>query len=544
MSAFEGNGSATAARNFDPRTTENGSSRVVGIDLGTTYSALAYVNEAGLAEVVPNSEGEKITPSVVLFEADTAIVGSVAKEALVTDPERVVQVIKRRMGSSWTFSHLGTDYRPEQISALILKKVVQDAAELIGPIESAVITVPAYFNDAMRNATKVAGKIAGLDVLALVNEPTAAAIAFGLQRTITDSTIVVYDLGGGTFDVTVMHVDGSNLTVLSTGGDNFLGGANFDKKLYDYFVAQFEQQYGIDVEDPDQVELQDLMRIAQDWLRRAERLKRDLTGRPSASTSLTALGKTMRVDVRREEFEYMSRVLLQEMEDKACETLLEAGVGPEAVDVVLLAGGSTRMPMVREQVTRIFGRPPNVSISPDEAVALGAGLFSVNRALNQGVAVTMPEHRKEHLRDIDVRDVAAHSLGIEAYDRSPSQGGQLRHSIILKRNTSLPTTGHAAYFTVARNQTSIGINVLEGEEADPEYCRGIGSLHIQGLPGGRAAGMPLQVSMRYNHDGILEVEATDEVTQMRAFATIDRSTGLAPEEEEGATAVVERLTVE
>lgn len=517
---------------------------VVGIDLGTTYSALARVNEAGLPEVIPNVEGEKITPSVVLFDRDTAVVGAIAKEALLTEPENVVQLVKRQMGSSWTFTYDGEEFRPEQISALILRKVVQDAEELIGHINRAVITVPAYFNDAQRHATRVAGEIAGLEILALINEPTSAAIAFGLQRSLTDATIAVFDLGGGTFDITVMHIDGGDLTVLATGGDNFLGGTNFDKKIYDYFVQRFEEQFGLNVEDPDVVEIEELVRIAQDWLRRAERLKRDLTLRSSASAALTALGKTMRVDLTRVEFERMSRILQQEMDDKTRETLASAQVRSEDIDLVLLAGGATRMPMVRQQAREIFGREPNTSVSPDEAVALGAALFGVNRAINEGIPVTMPRQRKEYLGSLTVTDVAAHSLGIEAYDVTPAEGGKLHNSIILPRNVSLPFETHKTYYTVEYNQTEVEFKVLEGEEAEVELCLPIGNFSISGLPRNRPNGCALDVTMRYDRDGILNVEAVDRSTHMRAQTTIYRQGSLSPTEQAQATAVVEKLAVE
>lgn len=517
---------------------------VVGIDLGTTYSALARVDEAGRPEIVPNAEGEKITPSVVLFEGNTAVVGTVAKEALVTEPENVVQMVKRQMGSNWTFPYNGREYAPEQISALILRKVVQDAEDFIGPVRQVVITVPAYFNDAMRTSTKTAGEMAGLDVLGLVNEPTAAAIAFGLQKRMNNATIAVMDLGGGTFDVTVMEVRNGDLTVRSTGGDNFLGGANFDKKIFDHFADSFLDRFGIDISSPDDVELDDLVRIAQDWLRRAERLKRDLTIRPHASTSLTGLGKTMRVEVTREEFAYMTRVLMQEIEDRTLETVHDSGLRPADLDMVLLVGGSTRMPMIRSLAEQLFGQEPNTSINPDEAVALGASLFAANRALRGGQALPMPTPMSTYLRDITITDVASHSIGVQAYNRPPDQGGQLYNAVILRRNVPLPFAGSEIFYTGVRGQTTITIEILEGDDPDISYCRTIGKLNINGLPPGRAAGMPVVVVLRYNENGILQVEAIDQTTGMRAQTTIDRSTGLSEKDRAYATAIVKELVVQ
>lgn len=517
---------------------------VVGIDLGTTYSAIAHVNEAGLPEIVSNAEGDKISPSVVLFEDNAAIVGSIAKEALATDPESVVQLVKRQMGSTWTFIHQGVEYRPEQVSALILKKVVQDAEDVIGPVDQAVITVPAYFNDAMRNATKMAGEMAGLNVLALINEPTAAAIAFGLQKRVHDALIVVCDLGGGTFDVTVMNVSEGELQVQATGGDNFLGGANFDKKLYDYFANCFQDRFGVNLSDPYQIDLAELARIAQDWLRKAERLKRDLTLRNHASASLTALGKSLRVEVSRDDFCSMSQILLQEIEERIRRTLSDAGVEPRDVDTVLLVGGATRMPMVRELAAYIFQQPPNTSISPDEAVALGAALFGVNRALNQGRVVRMPENRLSYLGKLSVTDVAAHSMGVQAYDRPLAQGGALFNAIVLRRNVPLPFSGSEIFYTSRVGQTSITIEVLEGDDPDISLCHNIGKLKITGLPPGRPLGMPLVVTMRYNESGILEVDGIDQQTGIAAHTTIHRSTGLSDEQQREATDVLKRLVVE
>jgi molecular chaperone DnaK len=519
-------------------------SAVVGIDLGTTYSAIARVNELGLPEILTNAEGEKLTPSVVMFDGESAVVGSVAREALLTEPEMVVQLIKRQMGSTWTFMHQGVEYRPEQISALILKKLVQDASDVVGPIDQTIITVPAYFNQAMRNATKVAGELAGLDVMALVNEPTAAAIAFGLQKRVQGATIVVYDLGGGTFDVTVMNVANNDLTVLATGGNSFLGGANFDKKLYDHFALRFREHFGIDVNEFDDVDLDELIRVSHEWMKRAERLKRDLTARTHAGTSLTALGKTMRVDVHRDEFEAMTRVLLDETEDTTRATLAEAHITPCDVDVVLLAGGSTRMPMVREQVERIFNRSPMMSINPDEVVVLGAALFAINRVLSDGGMVTMTEERRRYFGGLRITDVAAHSIGVRAYDRPPDEGGSLYNAIVLRKNVGLPFSASEVFFTSVPGQTSIQVDVLEGDDPDVTLCRAIGTITIDDLPGGRDAGMPVEVTMRYNNSGILQVEAIDRLTGMRAHTTIDRSGVMSDREQDHASEELRALVVE
>jgi molecular chaperone DnaK len=334
------------------------------------------VNEAGFPEIIPNAEGEKTTPSIVLFDRDQAVIGSATREALRTDPGSVVQLARRHMGSARTFNVHGMELRPEQISALILRKMVQDAAALIGPIGRAVITVPAYADASMRTATKRAGEMAGLEVMAVLNEPTAIAIAFGVQARRQNAAIVVCHVGGAGFNVDVLDVNAGRLALRATGGDNFLGGANFDKVIFDYFVERFKGKHGIDLVDPQQLDLDELVRVPQDWLRKAEQIKRDLTIKPQASTTLDLRGKTLRVGVNREELERMARVLLQEIEEKIRDTRDEARLEAGDVDMVLLSGGPTHMPMIRTLVERIFDRQPNTSVNPDEVIARGAALWA------------------------------------------------------------------------------------------------------------------------------------------------------------------------
>ena len=288
----------------------------LGIDLGTTLSVVAQVNRAGLPVVLPNAEGSATTPSVVLFDRNTAVVGSVARESLATEPELVVQLVKRHMGSSWSFDYHGISYGAEHISALILRKLLTDAHQLAGPVRQAVVTVPAYFNDPMRAATRNAAELAGIELLGLLSEPTAAALAFGYEHRPAGATGVVVDLGGGTFDVTVMDYDGSNLAVRATGGDYYLGGANFDKVLFDYFVEQFAAAHGLDINDPDALSIEECTQISHDWLLRATRAKHDLTARERTTAALHAAGLLLRVEVERDMFLARSRPLLDEVSEK------------------------------------------------------------------------------------------------------------------------------------------------------------------------------------------------------------------------------------
>ena len=491
----------------------------LGIDLGTTYSVVAQVNEAGLPVVLPNAEGSPTTPSVVLFDGDHAVVGMVARESLAAEPESVVQLVKRHIGSSWTFDYRGVSYRPEHVSALILRKLVQDAQMLAGPVTQAAITVPAYFNDPMRAATLRAGELAGLDVLGLQSEPTAAALAFGYEQRPAGATGVVVDLGGGTFDVTVMQYDGDALTVRATGGDAYLGGANFDKVLFDLFVERFEGTHGFDINDPSALSLEECTQVSQDWLLRATRAKHDLTARDRTTVALQAGGLTLRVEVRREEYLARCRILLDEMTEKMLDVVAAAGVTPRDISVVLSVGGSTRMPAVRQRMQDIFGIPPETSVRPDEAVALGAALFAAQRQLERGGAVVMDPGARDYLEQLSVTDVAAHSLGVSAFEYAAGQQRPVM-APLLPRNTSLPFSAERTFYTMRAGETRIVIPILEGETRDPDLCRRVGVVIIDRLPPGRPAHQPVGVTMSLNRDGILQVSATDVTTGAAASTTI------------------------
>jgi molecular chaperone DnaK len=490
-----------------------------GIDLGTTMSVVAQVSAAGLPVVLPNAEGAPTTPSIVLFDGGHAVVGAAARESLASEPDSVVQLVKRHIGSSWTFDYGGVSYRPEHVSALILRKVVQDAQLLAGPVAEAAITVPAYFSDPMRAATLRAGELAGLDVLGLLSEPTAAAIAYGYEKRLAGTTGVVVDLGGGTFDVTVMDYDGAELTVRATGGDAYLGGANFDKVLFDYFAERFEAAHGLDINDPDALSLDEVTQVSQDWLLRAARAKHDLTARDRTSVALQAGGLTLRVEVSRAEFVGRSAILLDEMAEKMTDVVAAAGVKPADISLVLPVGGATRIPAVRARIRQIFGVEPDTSVRPDEAVALGAALYAARRQLERGGALVMEAAAKEYLEELTVTDVAAHSLGISVFGSAGMRGRPVM-SALLPRNTALPFSAERTFYTMRPGETQIIIPVLEGETTDPDLCRRVGVVVIDGLPPGRPASQPVSVTMSLNRDAILQVAAVDVTTGARASTTI------------------------
>jgi molecular chaperone DnaK len=499
-----------------------------GIDLGTTLSVVAQVNQAGSPVVLPNAEGSPTTPSMVFFDGDTATVGSLARESLATQPELVVQLVKRHMGSPWSFDYKGISYRAEHVSAVILRKLLADAQLLAGPVSQAAVTVPAYFNDPMRIATRRAAELAGIEVLGLLSEPTAAALAFGYARRPAGATGVVVDLGGGTFDVTVMDYDGHDLAVRATGGDYYLGGANFDKVLFDYFVEQFRAAHGLDINDADSLSIDECTQVSHDWLLRATRAKHDLTSGERTTVLLQAAGLLLRVEVGRDTFLARSRPLLDEVTEKIIDVLAAAGVAPKDVNFVLAVGGSTRIPAVRERVQQIFGRPPDTSVRPDEAVALGAALFAAQRQLEQGSALVMEPAARDYLENLTVTDVAAHTLGISAFDASAVSeagagtevsGGRVMVPL-LPRNTQLPFDIRQTFYTMRPGEQRIMIPILEGEEADPELCTRIGQVVVDGLPACRPAHQEVLVTMRLDRDGILRVGAADVATGVAATTTI------------------------
>jgi molecular chaperone DnaK len=498
----------------------NGAIPALGLDLGTTFSVVAQVSRGGVPTSLPNSEGSPTTPSVALFDGDQVIVGAIAREALATDPEYVVQLVKRRMGSEWIFEYHGVTLHAEHVTALIVKKLLQDAQMLAGAVNQAAVTVPAYFNDTMRAATRYAAEIAGVQVLGLLSEPTAAAIAFGYDNRPEELQGIVVDLGGGTFDVTVLEFDHQDLIVKGTGGDAYLGGANFDKILFDHFVAQFDKQHGIDVRDPDALTVEDFTQVSQDWLLRADRAKHDLSARERTFVQLQAAGLSTRLEVTRPEFEKMSAVLLDELGEKIVDVVSTAGYAPSDFGVVLAVGGATRMPMVKERIRSLFGTEPDTSVRPDEAVALGAALFAARCQMEEGVGLMIEPDAHEYIENMSVTDVSAHSLGVSVFEGA---GGRRRLEVLLGRNTPLPDERSQTFYTMNAGDTQIVVPILEGEGPDPDHCVRIGKVVIEGLPPDRPAHRPVTVTMFYDRDGILKVSALDEDSGKSVSTVVERT---------------------
>jgi molecular chaperone DnaK len=463
----------------------------VGIDLGTTFSAIAHVNQHGVPEILPNAEGDRITPSVILFEDDDVIVGSYARHAATVYPDQVVEFVKRHMGEeNYRFSYRGREYSPEQLSSFILAKLKQDAELRLGHrVDEAVITVPAYFNDIQRRATMRAGELAGLRVLKLINEPTAAAFAYGLNNAGRSMRVLVYDLGGGTFDVTLCDIANNEINVVATDGDHLLGGKDWDDRLIEYVANAFKEKHGLDpLED-----LSSYHRLRE----KCVSAKLSLTKRPKVNIFHDYGDHVLRLAIAREQFEDLSRDLMRRCEKLTESVIHAAKVDPRSIDVVLLAGGSTRMPMVRESLTRLFGQAPATDINPDEAVALGAALTA---------AIESAELAGERSPvDIRTHDVTSHSLGMVVYRES-----RLSNAKIIERNTRIPAERTRDNFATTHDgQATIDLWLVQGEDADPLKCSVLGHFEFYGIAPRPAGHARLAVTYRYNSNGIVEVEAMD-----------------------------------
>lgn len=466
-------------------------SRAVGIDLGTTYSAIAHVNKHGVPEVLHNAEGDRITPSVVLFDGDDIIVGNYAKQAAVAFPEQVVEFVKRHMDDpAWRFRYRGEDYSAIQLSSFVLAKLKHDAELRLGHrVEEAVITVPAYFGDFQRRATMKAGELAGLKVLKLLNEPTAAAFAYGLANQGKNQRCLVFDLGGGTFDVTICDIIGNEITVIATNGDHRLGGKDFDDRLIDFAAQEFKAKHGVDPR-------QDLAAY-HDLKQKCVSAKLSLSRRPRVNLFYDFQGRIMRLEIDREQFEGLSSDLLQRTTTLTREVLDEAKVEPLGIDTVLLAGGSTRMPMVRRAITEMFQREPATDINPDECVSLGAALTAaLESARLSGERPPI---------DIRTHDVTSHSLGMVAF-----RDGKLANSPIIRRNSRIPCERtRDDYVTTHDGQTSVDLWLVQGEKEDPLECNVLGHFEFYGISARPSGQTRLAVTYRYNANGIVEVEAMD-----------------------------------
>ncbi|GAA1638937.1 Hsp70 family protein [Nonomuraea maheshkhaliensis] len=473
--------------------------RVIGIDLGTTYCAMAALNDAGVPDIVPNREGERITPSVVLFQGDIAIVGSQAKRSAASAPEDTVQFVKRHMGEKSIVytTEAGKDLRPEEISALILKRLKEDAELHFGePVDRAVITVPAYFDDARRTATRDAGTIAGLEVLRVLNEPTAAAIAYGLRHA-DAGVFLVYDLGGGTFDVTVMRSAGDELEVLATAGDRNLGGYDWDNRLMKHVDAEIVAAGGASVLAGDEARIAELRD-------KAEIAKRTLSTSEQCSIVLSVDGAHHHVKVTRETFERMTSSLLGRTESLARQVVEEARLSWAQIDRTLLVGGSTRMPMVTRLLESMSGRPAERGVAQDEVVAMGAAILAA--AENSAAPDALAQVTGGALTA--VRDVTSQSLGVEVL----ADGERVENSVIVPRNSRLPCGVAKKYATMYHDQRGILLKVTEGEDTDMAYVNVIGQSEIRIPVAGLPEGHPVEVRLSYDIDAIIHVQVTDGQT--------------------------------
>ena len=482
-------------------------SRAVGIDLGTTNSVVS-VMEAGEPVVIPNAEGSRTTPSVVAFsKTGEVLVGEVAKRQAITNPERTTRSVKRHMGESWTTTVDGTKYTPQEISARILMKLKRDAeAFLGGPVTEAVITVPAYFNDAQRTATKEAGAIAGLEVLRIVNEPTAAALAYGLDKGPAEQTVLVFDLGGGTFDVSVLEIADGVFEVKSTHGDTHLGGDDWDEAIMQWLIKTFKDTEGVDLSG-DKMAVQRLKEAA-------EKAKIELSSLQETQINLpfitaTAAGpKHLDVKLTRAKFNELTAALVERCRAPFEQAIADAGLTTKGIDQVILVGGSTRIPAVQELVASLTGKDPHKGVNPDEVVAVGA-------AVQAGVL-------KGDVKDILLLDVTPLSLGIE------TKGGVM--TTIIERNTTIPTRKSQVFSTAEDNQPSVEVHVLQGEREMALYNQTLGKFSLDGiLPAPR--GVPqIEVSFAIDANGIVHVSAKDAATGKVQSMTITGGSALSKED--------------
>jgi molecular chaperone DnaK len=515
--------------------------KAVGIDLGTTFCAVAHIDAYGKPQIIPNAESERITPSVILFDGTNAIVGTLAKQNAVAEPEKIVDFVKREMGKSkseFAREFNGKLYSAEELSSLMIRKLKNDAEKYLGcPVTDAVITVPAYFNDAERTATLHAGQLAGLNVLQVINEPTAAALAYGLDKLNTEQTVFVFDLGGGTFDVTIMRIENHHIRMIASNGDHRLGGKDWDDVIVNWVAEEFDREHG---ENP----LLDLQSY-QDLYNRALTAKIQLSSRAKSTLVHSYNGKSVKIELTREEFERRCSHLLEKCK-AICEIVMqEATMTWKDIDRVLLTGGMTRMPSVRQMVADISSVPVADDVSPDEAVSIGAAIQAILALLaaedQLGERVLPIETRNRYSTAdgqlVEVTNITTHTLGVVLWD---DQKVEEYVFPMIHKMTAIPAEVKNSFGTAKANMKNAIVRVVEGESSVPGECTPLGVCDIE-LPAFLPKGSPVELTYRYDESQMLEVTVHAYGKENRV--QIARNIGLSDLEIEAATADLSQVTV-